>query len=165
MSNNDPIKVLFVCMGNICRSPSADAVFKYQIKMAGLDNAIYVDSAGTHSYHTGASPDKRAQETAKARGYDMQNLRARAVQSDDFVDFDYILAMDYDNLANLKRSCPSQYDHKLALLMQYCKTNSFGDEVSDPYYGGDQGFDHVLNMVEKATEGLLEHIRDRMNQG
>ena len=97
MSNNDPIKVLFVCMGNICRSPSADAVFKYQIKMAGLDNAIYVDSAGTHSYHTGASPDKRAQETAKARGYDMQNLRARAVQSDDFVDFDYILAMDYDN--------------------------------------------------------------------
>ncbi len=163
INKDNRVKVLFVCMGNICRSPTADAVFTQQVKTAGLDEIIVVDSAGTHDYHIGGSPDRRAQETARQRGYEMHNLRAREVHPNDFADFDYILAMDNDNLANLKRCCPAQYHHKLALLMQYCKASHLGDEVGDPYYGGDQGFEDVLDMVEMATKGLLEHIRSQIS--
>ena len=153
------VNVLFVCMGNICRSPTADPIFKYQVKKAGLDLDINVDSAGTHSYHIGHSPDNRAQEAALKRGYDMQDLRARAVVPEDFSRFDYILAMDHDNLAILKDRCPPQHQHKLALLMQYSHNHTADDEVSDPYYGGKKGFENVLDKVEAANEGLLQHIR------
>ncbi|MDP1949809.1 MAG: low molecular weight protein-tyrosine-phosphatase [Nitrosomonas sp.] len=159
MDKDKKIKVLFVCMGNICRSPTADAIFKYHVKAAGLEQFIEVDSAGTHSYHIGASPDKRAQAAAQQRGYEMHNLRARAVQSSDFDDFDYILAMDNDNLAILKDRCPRQLNHKLALFMQYSKSSSSYHEISDPYYGGTEGFENVLDRVETASQGLLEHIR------
>ena len=153
------VNVLFVCMGNICRSPTADAIFKHQVKIAGLDSDIKVDSAGTHSYHIGHSPDDRAQAAALKRGYNMRDLRARAVAPDDFSQFDYILAMDHDNLAILENRCPSQYQHKLALLMRYSQKHAADDEVSDPYYGGKKGFENVLDKVEAASEGLLEHIR------
>lgn len=153
------INVLFVCMGNICRSPTADAIFRHQVKTAGLATDIKVDSAGTHSYHIGHSPDNRAQEAALKRGYDMQDLRARAVAPEDFSQFDYILAMDHDNLAILEDRCPPQHQHKLALLMQYSSNHAADDEVSDPYYGGKKGFENVLDKVEAASEGLLAHIR------
>ncbi len=158
MNKKKKVKVLFVCMGNICRSPTADAIFRHQVKMAGLVSDIKVDSAGTHSYHIGHSPDERAQAAALKRGYDMQDLRARSVALEDFSQFDYILAMDHDNLAILEDRCPQQYQHKLTLLMKYSKNHSADDEVSDPYYGGKQGFEKVLDKVEAASEGLLEHI-------
>ena len=154
------IRVLFVCMGNICRSPTAEAVFRHQVTAAGLENAIHIDSAGTHDYHTGAPPDPRAQKTAAQRGYDATELRARQVDERDFEVFDYILAMDRANLAILERECPPQYSHKLGLLMQYSERYSEGvEEVPDPYFGGNQGFEHVLNMVEEAGRGLLIRLR------
>lgn len=159
MSKAKKVNVLFVCMGNICRSPTADAIFRHQVKAAGLGQEIKVDSAGTHSYHIGHSPDERAQGAALKRGYDMHDLRARSVEAEDFSRFDYILAMDNDNLSILEERCPPQYKHKLALLMQYSEKHSADDEVSDPYYGGKQGFENVLDKVEAASEGLLEHIR------
>jgi len=152
-------KVLFVCMGNICRSPTADAVFRHQVKKAGLDQQIMVDSAGTHAYHIGDPPDPRAQRSALQRGYEMHDLRARAVQQDDFIEFDYILAMDRDNLAILQERCPAQHGNKVSLLMQYSKGANLGKEVADPYFGGQRGFEEVLDMVEEASLGLLEHIR------
>ena len=158
MNKEKKVKVLFVCMGNICRSPTADAIFRHQVKMAGLVSDIKVDSAGTHSYHIGHSPDERAQAAALKRGYDMEDLRARSVAPEDFSQFDYILAMDHDNLAILEDRCPQQHQHKLALLMRYSKNHTADDEVSDPYYGGKQGFEKVLDKVEAASEGLLEHI-------
>lgn len=151
-------KILFVCLGNICRSPTADAVFKAQIKDAGLEQSVYIDSAGTHAYHVGNPPDHRAQQAASKRGYDMQDLRARAVQSSDFEAFDYILAMDHDNLANLTDACPEQYQHKVKLFMEFCADTGFDDEVPDPYFGGNQGFETVLDMIESAGQGLIKHL-------
>lgn len=155
------IKVLFVCMGNICRSPTAEAVFRHQVRAAGFEEAIYIDSAGTHDFHTGEPPDERAQRAAVQRGYDARELRARQIHERDFEVFHYILAMDRGNLAILKRECPPQYSHKLGLLMQYGKQFSEGvTEVPDPYFGGHQGFEHVLNLVEEAGRGLLDRIRN-----
>ncbi|MCH9640053.1 MAG: low molecular weight phosphotyrosine protein phosphatase [Betaproteobacteria bacterium] len=154
-------KVLFVCMGNICRSPTADAIFRHQVKAAGLEQEIVVDSAGTHTYHIGNPPDQRAQSTASNRGYKMHDLRARAVEADDFNHFDYILAMDNDNLSILQRRCPTQFSEKIGLLMQYSQNNDFDKEVADPYYGGQGGFERVLDMVEDACQGLLEHINKK----
>ena len=153
------IKVLFVCMGNICRSPTAEAVFRHQVKAAGMEGEIQIDSAGTHDYHIGEPPDGRAQQAALRRGYDMQDLRGRQVRMQDFETFDYILAMDQDNLARLKRHCPSQHSHKLGLLLQYGEKFSGNAEVPDPYFGGDEGFEEVLNMAEEAGRGLLDYIR------
>ncbi len=158
VKENKIIKVLFVCMGNICRSPTADAVFRKKIKDSGLEKKIYVDSAGTHAYHIGEPPDQRAQNAALQRGYSMHALRARAIQPHDFIDFDYILAMDNANLAILQERCPTQYNHKLALLMKYCQHLHSCREIADPYYGGLHGFEDVLDMVEMASQGLLEHI-------
>ncbi|BCT67504.1 low molecular weight protein-tyrosine-phosphatase [Nitrosospira sp. NRS527] len=157
---NTKTRVLFVCMGNICRSPTAEAVFRHQVIAAGFENAIHIDSAGTHDYHIGAPPDPRAQKAAARRGYDATELRARQVDETDFEVFDYILAMDRANLAILERECPPQYSHKLGLLMQYSERYSEGvEEVPDPYFGGNQGFEHVLNMVEEAGRGLLIWLR------
>jgi protein-tyrosine phosphatase len=153
-------RVLFVCMGNICRSPTAEAVFKRCVQSAGLAEQIESDSAGTHDYHVGEAPDLRAQAVASRRGYDMGDLRARQIRRDDFDAFDYVLAMDEVNLRRLERLCPQQHARKLKLFLE------FGDdpsqrEVPDPYYGNDQGFERVLDMVERAAQGLLRHLRDK----
>jgi protein-tyrosine phosphatase len=158
MKQDQKVKILFVCMGNICRSPTADAVFKHQVKAAGLEKHIYVDSAGTHAYHIDEPPDKRAQKAAQKRGYNMQELRARAVELNDFEEFHYILAMDKNNLAILQDRCPHQYTHKLGLLMSYSSQWDRYQEVADPYYGGSHGFELVLDLVEDANQGLLRHI-------
>ncbi len=145
-------------MGNICRSPTAEGVFRDLVKRAGLDDRVVrIDSAGTHSYHIGKSPDTRASAAASRRGYDLSALRGRQVNSQDFLVFDYILAMDEDNLANLKRICPAGHEHKVHLFLEYSR-NFSEREVPDPYYGGAQGFEHVLDMVEDASRGLLDKL-------
>lgn len=151
-------KVLFVCMGNICRSPTAEGVFRRFVADEGMNHLIEIDSAGTHDYHIGSSPDRRAQAAAAGRGYDLSGLRGRQVSRCDFAEFDYVLAMDQDNLANLRRLCPDEQQHKVRLFLSF--SERFKDEeVPDPYYGGPQGFDLVLDMVEDAARGLLEAIR------
>ena len=158
MQPSTKISVLFCCMGNICRSPTAEAAFRHALINARLDGAITCDSAGTHGYHVGDPPDQRAQEAALRRGYDMSKLRARQVSAQDFERFDHVLAMDRHNLALLKELCPPQYAHKLAL---YCDLHAdfAGREVPDPYYGGPQGFDTVLDMVEAVNASLLARLR------
>ena len=165
MKEASKTRVLFVCMGNICRSPTAEAVFRHQVQAAGFEKEIYIDSAGTHDYHVGDPPDERAQRAAGRRGYETDKLRARQVNEKDFEEFHYILAMDRANLAILQRECPPQYSHKLGLLMQYSKRFSAGtEEVPDPYFGGHQGFEHVLNLVEEASRGLLNRIQNERQQ-
>lgn len=152
------ISILFVCMGNICRSPTAEGVFRQRLRDAGLESLVKLDSAGTHGYHVGRSPDDRAQEAALRRGYDLSDLVGRQVSALDFQDFDLILAMDHENLVNLRRDCPPAQQHKLRLFLSY--SSRFADrEVPDPYYGGTQGFDRVLDMVEDAADGLVAEIR------
>lgn len=155
--NHGKIKVLFVCMGNICRSPTAEGVFRRQVSEAGQADLVVIDSAGTHNYHIGSPPDNRAQQAALQRGYDLSGLRGRQVGARDFYEFDYILPMDRENLANLSQICPPQEQHKLKLFMEFSRGYS-EREVPDPYYGGNQGFENVLNMVEDAGLGLLEEI-------
>jgi protein-tyrosine phosphatase len=155
------MKVLFVCMGNLCRSPMAEGVFRQHVAQAGLDGQIAIDSAGTHDYHVGEPPDPRAQRAAGRRGYDLSALRGRQVSRADFVEFDYVLAMDAVNLRALERLCPPQHAHKLRLFMEF-GAEFAPREVPDPYYGGEQGFEHVLDMVEEASRGLLEHVRRLM---
>ncbi|MDP1551169.1 MAG: low molecular weight protein-tyrosine-phosphatase [Nitrosomonas sp.] len=164
MNQNRTIKVLFVCMGNICRSPTADAVFRHLVKEAGVDHLIHVDSAGTHAYHIGNPPDHRAQNTALQRGYKMHDLRARAVQPNDFEEFDYILAMDKENLSLLQQRSPQQHINKIQLFMQYSTQVNPDVEVPDPYFGGNQGFELVLDMVEEASQGLLAHLRNNKKE-
>ena len=164
MNQNKKIKVLFVCMGNICRSPTADAVFRHLVKEAGVDHLIHVDSAGTHAYHIGNPPDHRAQNTALQRGYKMHDLRARAVQPNDFQEFDYILAMDKENLSLLQQRSPQQHLSKIQLFMQYSTQVNPDVEVPDPYFGGNQGFELVLDMVEEASQGLLAHLRNNKKE-
>ena len=153
------IKVLFVCMGNICRSPTAEAVFRHKVNGANMQEVVHFDSAGTHDYHIGKPPDKRTQHAALQRGYAMDDLRGRQVAVQDFEKFDHILAMDHDNLAILSRLCPPHHSHKLGLLLQHSVHFKQREEVPDPYYGGEQGFAEVLDMVEDATQGLLEKLR------
>jgi protein-tyrosine phosphatase len=151
-------KVLFVCMGNICRSPTAEGVFRDKAKLAGLHKNIQIDSAGTHDYHVGKPPDARAQEAAKKRGYDLSDLRGRQVCPADFETFDFVLAMDRDNLTLLQQQCPAHLQHKVRRLLAFSKRYPNLD-VPDPYYGGSSGFDRVLDMVEDAADGLLEEIK------
>lgn len=152
------VKVLFVCMGNICRSPTAQGVFEHLVKSAGLTDRILIDSAGTHAYHIGNPPDRRSQAAAKERGIDLSGLRARKVDVLDFEHFDYILAMDHSNLQDLQELIQQQEHERLHLFMRFA-TRWDVDEVPDPYYGGSSGFERVLDMVEDAAEGLLAHIR------
>lgn len=152
------VKVLFVCMGNICRSPTAEAVFRRQVAEAGLEDEIHIDSAGTHDYHIGEPPDPRTRQAARLRGYDMSALRGRQVSRSDFRDFDYVLAMDGANLSILRRLQPEDAKGDLGLFLEYA-TRHDAREVPDPYYGGEEGFERVLDMVEDASEGLLRHIR------
>ncbi len=157
MNSNKKAKVLFVCLGNICRSPTAHGVFQTLVAQHGLDALIEVDSAGTAAYHIGKAPDARSVKAAASRGYDLSALRARQVSAKDFQEYDYILAMDEENLANLKRIQPDDYQGKLSLFLAYGQCME--KEVPDPYYGGDQGFMHVLDLVENASFGLLMSIQ------
>jgi len=147
-----------VCMGNICRSPTAEGVLRRLARESAVHDSLVIDSAGTHDYHVGAAPDTRAQEAAKQRGYDLSELRARQVSVRDFLEFDYILAMDKANLAILRRQCPPEHQHKVRLFLSFSERFR-GHEVPDPYYGGRQGFDRVLDMVEDAARGLLDELR------
>ena len=156
-----PARVLFVCTGNICRSPTAEGVFRHAVASAGLEQKILVDSAGTHGYHVGHPPDRRAQSAAAQRGYDIAGLRARQVTGQDFVEFDYILAMDLDNLSDLRRLALAQHHDKLNLFMDYSSARR-GDEIPDPYYGEAQGFELVLDMAEDAAAGLLRHMKKKL---
>lgn len=151
------VKVLFVCMGNICRSPTAEGVFRHLVKQANADDRIFIDSAGTHAYHVGEQPDSRSQATARTRNIDMSQQRARKVCIEDFEEFDHILAMDESNHYDLMRICPDHLQHKVELFMNYA--NNFSEtEVPDPYYGGPSGFDHVFDLVEDASRGLIDKL-------
>lgn len=154
------VSVLFVCLGNICRSPTAEAVFRHYVENAGLSRYIRVDSAGTHDYHIGDPPDLRTQRAAQQRGYDMSGLRGRQVDAGDFLRFDYVLAMDRGNLAILQSIAPPASDTRARLFLEYARHHA-EREVPDPYYGGADGFERVLDMVEDAAEGLLQHICER----
>lgn len=156
--------VLFVCMGNICRSPTAEGVFTRKVHEAGLGGRISIDSAGTHAYHIGNPPDPRTVQAAQRRGYDLTPLRARKVAVQDFGSFDHVLAMDDDNLAILRRLMPVESRARLSLFMDFAPTYGLR-EVPDPYYGGESGFERVLDMVEMAAEGLLRTIRDERGWG
>lgn len=150
-------RVLFVCMGNICRSPTAEEVFRRLVEQQGLAGQIMVDSAGTHDYHVGDAPDARSQAAAARRGYDLSGLRARQVAHNDFRTFDYILAMDEANLGLLHQRCPEDCRERLKLFLEFADDGALR-EVPDPYYGGAQGFEAVLDLVENAAQGLLRDI-------
>jgi len=145
-------------MGNICRSPTAEAVFRVRVEEAGLAQHILIDSVGTHDYHIGDPPDQRTQRAAKQRGYDLSGLRGRQVEVADFTRFDYVLAMDNANMAILYRLCPQTQRDRLGLFLEYANSHK-EREVPDPYYGGEDGFERVLDMVEDAAAGLLQHIQ------
>ena len=158
MAQNKPSKksVLFICTGNICRSPTAEGVFRTLVEREGLADRIQIDSAGTHGYHAGNPPDKRAQAAAQGRGYDLSSQRARQITPEDCERFDYVLVMDEANYQIVKPEC-----------LKAQKFLSFApdvaeEDVPDPYYGGDKGFEEVLDMVEAASEGLLAHIRQEV---
>jgi len=151
-----------VCMGNICRSPTAHAVLRHKLLAAGIADAVLVDSAGTHAWHRGKPPDARALHHAGLRGYDLSGLRARGVADEDFAAFDMILAMDNDNLAALKKRCPPEHLPKLSRLSAHAVHRRSTAEVPDPYYGGPNGFEHVLDLVEDACDGLVEHLLRRL---
>jgi protein-tyrosine phosphatase len=150
--------VLFVCTGNICRSPTAEGIFRKHVEDAGLAHVITADSAGTHGYHVGEAPDPRTVAAAKERGYDLSRLRARRVAKDDFHRFDLLVAMDADHRTILARLAPPSAGHKLRMMMEFGR-RSRHREVPDPYYGGPDGFELVLDMLEDASEGLLEALR------
>lgn len=152
------MRVLFVCMGNICRSPTAEGVFRELVDRAGLSGQIHVDSAGTHDYHIGEPPDARSQAAAARRGYGLADLRARQIEAADFTTFDIVLAMDEHNLDLLRRQCPEQQRGRVQLFLDFAEACPVR-EVPDPYYGGAQGFERVLDLVEQASRGLLAHIR------
>ena len=151
------VGVLFVCLGNICRSPTAHGVFQSRVAEQGLADTIEVDSCGTGDWHVGHAPDRRAAAAARDRGYDLDGLRARQVSASDFGRFDYILAMDRMNLADLDAMRPEAFDGHLGLFLDFAP-GVHTVEVPDPYYGGEDGFSEVLDMVEAASNGLLEEI-------
>lgn len=157
MDGTRPISLLIVCMGNICRSPTAHGVMRARIAARGWQGVVQVDSCGTHAYHAGEAADHRAQQHAQRRGYDLSDLRARQVQAEDFRHHDLILAMDHENIARLEQLCPPALQHKLQLLTHYC-TRHRSATVPDPYYGGATGFEKVLDLVEDACEGVLDHL-------
>ena len=157
-ARNVRASVLFVCMGNICRSPTAESVFREHAQRAGLIDELRIDSAGIGDWHVGQAPDNRAITHARRRGYDLAKLRARQVTRGDFARFDFILAMDLRNLRDLKALCPPDYNGRLGLFLDFAPHLGLR-EVPDPYYGAADGFETVLELTERASEGLLAHIR------
>jgi protein-tyrosine phosphatase len=154
------VKILFVCMGNICRSPTAEGVFRAMLAREAPDLVVEVDSAGTTGYHVGEPPDSRTCAAASRRGYDLSPLRARIVEPRDFEEFDLILAMDLHNLKVLHRRAPAHARERVRLFLEFSPDSSVS-EVPDPYYGGPNGFEEVLDLVEAASQGLLVHVRQR----
>lgn len=152
------IRVLFVCTGNICRSPTAEGVFRAKVQAAGLADAIGWDSGALYDYHVGDAPDSRAQRAARRRGYDLSDLRARRIGPADFAAFDFALAMDRGHLARMQRLTPADAKAEVALFLDYCPAFR-GREVPDPYYGETADFDHALDLIEKGADALLDHIR------
>lgn len=148
-------QILFVCMGNICRSPTAEAVFYKRLANQKLLHKVKIDSAGTHNFHPDAPPDERSQMHALKRGYEMSHLRARQVVDSDFEEFDFLLTMDWDNRALLEERCPAQHLHKVRGLAEFLQTSQ-ASVIPDPYYGGDQGFEQVLDLIEEASDGLMK---------
>ncbi len=149
-------KVLFVCLGNICRSPTAEAVFRARAKAAGLD--VHIESAGTSGWHIGEPPDPRSIEAGEARGYSFQGQASRKVIRADFGEFDHVLAMDWSNIKALKKICPESYLPRIGLFLDYVP-NAATREVPDPYYGGGDGFAHVLDLIEQASDGLIAALQ------
>ena len=151
------MRVLFICTGNICRSPTAEGVFRFFLEKHLPDGKVEVDSAGTHDYHVGEAPDGRAIAHARRRGYDLSTLRARQLSARDFTEFDLLLAMDRGHLRILQRLCPAEHRAKLRLFRDFAGMAEA--DVPDPYYGAADGFEQVLDMVEAASRGLLDHVR------
>lgn len=164
MTTMKKINVLFVCMGNICRSPTAEGVFTQLVQDKNLAHCFSIDSAGTHAYHVGNPPDARAQRAALNRGVDISHLRGRKVTFGDFEDFDFILAMDNDNHSILMQACTLQHQHKIYYFLNFAPQLNI-HEVPDPYYGGEQGFERVLDMIEAASEGFLKHLQESKRLG
>ena len=154
--------VLMVCMGNICRSPTAEGVLRQKLVAAGLADVVEVDSAGTHDWHAGKPPDPRSVTHARNRGYDLSSLRSRPVTAADFERFDLILAMDWDNLALLQESCPALHQRKLRRLSEFAVART-SSVVPDPYQGGPDGFEHVLDLVEDACDGVVTFLSRTKN--
>ncbi|MEZ8143125.1 protein-tyrosine-phosphatase [Enterovibrio norvegicus FF-454] len=154
VSNDNKPKILVVCMGNICRSPTGEAVLRAKATARGLN--VIVDSAGTIGYHTGAKPDPRSREAGEARGYDFSGISSRQVEVADFERFDLILAADKANLADLIDICPPEYRHKVSLFLSHgkCELN----EIPDPYFGGKRGFEHALDLIEQASDCILDNF-------
>lgn len=150
------VSVLFVCLGNICRSPTAEGVFRHLVEQRGLSDKISIDSAGTHAYHIGEPPDSRAQAEARRRGIDIGSLRGRQAKAEDFLSFDYVLAMDASNFSNLQKICPQGHAQRLSLFLDFAPELN-RREVPDPYY--DDGFSAVYDMIEAAAQGLLADIQ------
>jgi protein-tyrosine phosphatase len=153
----NPASVLFVCLGNICRSPTAEGVFRSLVVSRGLAESIHIDSAGTSNWHIGERPDLRAIEAASKRGVDLSDLRGRQAVSRDFAEFDYVIAMDHENYADLSQLATSDQQAKLHLFLEFAEQVS-EVEVPDPYFGSAGGFPHVLDLIENASHGLLKHI-------
>jgi protein-tyrosine phosphatase len=165
--NTSPLtryRVLFVCMANICRSPTAHGVFESKARAAGLADRIEVDSAGTHGYRVGAPPDHRSQAHALKRGVDLSTQRARQLTAEDFETFDLVLVMDWDNLVLAERMCPPEHAKKLRRFAEFFQQHD-SPIVPDPYQGGAAGFEHVLDLVEDGSEGLLAHVRRMLAKG
>ncbi len=155
-------RILFVCMGNIGRSPTAEAVFFKKLTDQDLLHKIKIDSAGTHNFHPDATPDARSQMHALKRGYDMSHLRARSVADSDFEDFDLLLTMDWDNRALLEERCPVLHLHKIRGFAEFLQSTQ-ATVIPDPYHGGDQGFEHVLDLIEEASEGLMKFVHQKID--
>ena len=155
------ISVLFVCLGNICRSPTAEGIFRSMVEQEGLSDRISIDSAGTAAYHVGQPPDRRAMMEAKNRGIDISGLRGRQAKAADFKRFDYVLAMDSENYANLSSICPSGFETKLSMFLSFTPgaSDTMNQDVPDPYFEG--GFGSVYEMIEKAAGGLLDDIKNK----
>lgn len=158
------VRVLFVCLGNICRSPMAEGVFRKLVTEAGYADRVRIDSAGTHAYHLGEPPDARALAATARRGVDIGTLRGRRAAREDIERHDYVLAMDDENYAHLRALAPAGHEHKVRLFLEFASRTG-SRAVPDPYFGGPSGFDSVLDMIEDAAEGLLAEIRRRVDAG
>lgn len=158
---SESVNVLFVCLGNICRSPSAEGVFRKVVEAAGLADQVSISSCGTGGWHVGKAPDARAQAAAARRGIDISDLRARQIQPSDLTAFDYVLVMDQQNLADVQRMRERTGGTRPELFLHYGRSSH--DEVPDPYYGGETGFETVLDLIQEASEGLLAELRKTLN--
>jgi protein-tyrosine phosphatase len=158
--NQAEFKILFVCMGNICRSPTAEAVFLQRLTERHLQHRVKIDSAGTHNFHPDLPPDERSQAHARRRGYDLSGLRARPVVDTDFEEFDLLLTMDWDNRTLLEERCPAHHLHKIRGLAEFLLTTP-SSVIPDPYHGGSQGFEQVLDLIEEASEGLARFVEHK----